>query len=130
MSSAPDISAQQVRSGGTAPACAPIGWARAGFQAAVLAILVAALYWHVLYVLVYKWTNVGDWSHGFLIPVFSLYYLYNQRHRLPAATARFLQRRPQALPAPARPGPDAQRGLARTRPARRPLALQPPVPAA
>lgn len=88
MSRAPDISAQQVRSGGTEPGCAPIGWARAGFQAAVLAILVAALYWHVLYVLVYKWTNVGDWSHGFLIPVFSLYYLYNQRHRLPAATVR------------------------------------------
>ena len=52
-------------------------------QAGVLAGLVAILYWPVLYRLVYIWRNNGDWSHGFLIPVFGLYYLYLQRHRMP-----------------------------------------------
>lgn len=65
--------------------CEAPNWIKMGFQAAVLAGLMAVLYWHVLYVVVFKWIHVGDWSHGFLIPVFSLYYLYNQRHRFPGA---------------------------------------------
>jgi exosortase len=60
-----------------------IDWRKVAFQAAVVGALLMALYWHVLYVLVYKWANSGDWSHGFLIPVFSVYYLYVQRHRFP-----------------------------------------------
>jgi exosortase len=52
-------------------------------QALALAGLIAALYWHVLDGLVFKWKDNGDWSHGFIIPLFSLYYLYLQRDRMP-----------------------------------------------
>ena len=52
-------------------------------QALALTALLAFHYRNVLYGLYYNWLNNGDWSHGFVIPVFSLYYLYTQRHRLP-----------------------------------------------
>ncbi|NLX14542.1 MAG: exosortase/archaeosortase family protein [Phycisphaerales bacterium] len=53
-------------------------------QFAVLMLIVAVLYRHVLTGLVYSWKNNSDWSHGFIIPFFSLYFLYTQRHRFPA----------------------------------------------
>ncbi len=52
-------------------------------QALVLAGILAFHYWHVLRRLVRIWMDDGDWSHGFLIPFFGLYYLYLQRDRLP-----------------------------------------------
>lgn len=52
-------------------------------QALALTALLAFHYRNVLYSLYYTWLNNGDWSHGFVIPVFSLYYLYTQRRRLP-----------------------------------------------
>ncbi|HOB75703.1 MAG TPA: exosortase/archaeosortase family protein [Phycisphaerae bacterium] len=52
-------------------------------QAVILAALLGFHYRHVLYSLVYYWQNNGDWSHGFVIPLFSLYYLYARRDRLP-----------------------------------------------
>ncbi|MGB9625484.1 MAG: exosortase/archaeosortase family protein [Phycisphaerae bacterium] len=67
---------------------ASIDWTRTAFQAIVAAALIAVLYWHVLLTLVVKWQTIGDWSHGFLIPVFSVYYLYLQRHRFPTVPAR------------------------------------------
>src|SRR5690606_13593912 len=54
-------------------------------QAVILAALLAYHYRTVLYGLVYHWKNNGDWSHGFVIPLFSLYYLYSRRDRLPLA---------------------------------------------
>lgn len=66
------------------PVGAAVDWRSVAFQSAVVGGLLAALYWHVLRLLVWNWMNVGDWSHGFLIPVFSLYYLYMQRHRFPS----------------------------------------------
>lgn len=53
----------------------------------VQAVLLAAILgWHYRYVidrLIYIWSHNGDWSHGFIIPLFSIYYLYIQRHRMP-----------------------------------------------
>lgn len=54
-----------------------------GAQVAILGALLVAQYWHVLYRLVHIWSNNGDWSHGFIIPLFSLYYLYLRRDRMP-----------------------------------------------
>lgn len=79
---APRLGAQA----GVAPV--PTDWTKAAFQAVVVGSLVAALYWNVLRSLVLKWATIGDWSHGFLIPVFSVYYLYTQRDRFPAWTAK------------------------------------------
>lgn len=70
------------------PAAAPVNWTSTAVQAVVVGALVAVLYWNVLRTLVIKWATIGDWSHGFLIPVFSLYYLYMQRHRFPAGAVR------------------------------------------
>jgi exosortase len=52
-------------------------------QAVALVALLAFQYRYSLYSLYYYWLNNSDWSHGFVIPLFSLYYLYTQRHRFP-----------------------------------------------
>ncbi|HPD30409.1 MAG TPA: exosortase/archaeosortase family protein [Phycisphaerae bacterium] len=52
-------------------------------QAAALTTLLAVLFWHVLHRLVLKWLSSEDWSHGFIIPLFSLYYLYIRRDMMP-----------------------------------------------
>ncbi len=54
-------------------------------QTLVLALLLGLHYWNVLVSLVNAWLTNGDWSHGFIIPLFSLYYLYMHRERMPLA---------------------------------------------
>lgn len=53
-------------------------------QVTVVTGLLVALFWHVLVRLVHKWEASEDWSHGFIIPLFSLYYLYIRRDAMPA----------------------------------------------
>lgn len=67
---------------------ARIDWSAFGVRAAILGLLVVVLYWRVIYLIGHKWWNVGDWSHGWLIPLFSLYYLYMQLHRAPVGQSR------------------------------------------
>jgi len=52
-------------------------------QSAVLLTILAFYYWHIIRRLIYIWSNNPDWSHGFIIPLFGIYYLYLQRDRLP-----------------------------------------------
>lgn len=52
-------------------------------QIVVLAAVLGFHYRHVLERLVSLWQSKGDWSHGFIIPLFSLYYLYLRRDRMP-----------------------------------------------
>jgi exosortase len=52
-------------------------------QAVLLAAVLGWHYRHVLHYLVKVWSTNGDWSHGFIIPLFSLYYLYLRRDRMP-----------------------------------------------
>ena len=54
-------------------------------QVIVLGAILGVHYRYVIHRLVYIWSNYGDWSHGFLIPLFSLYYLHMQRRRMPTA---------------------------------------------
>src|SRR5687767_3192015 len=57
-----------------------------GLMILQILILVAILgfhYRHVVDRLIWVWSNNPDWSHGFIIPLFSAYYLYLQRHRIP-----------------------------------------------
>lgn len=46
---------------------------------AVLTIIVAFLYWTELQNLVRLWLADSNWSHGFIIPLFSLFLIYNWR---------------------------------------------------
>ena len=48
---------------------------------AILAGLVVALYASVIQGLVTQWWSDSDYSHGFLVPIFSGYVLWNQRER-------------------------------------------------
>ena len=46
----------------------------------IIAALLGWLFWREIYILFYQWTHDASWSHGFLIPLFSLY-LINQRRK-------------------------------------------------
>lgn len=48
-----------------------IAWA----QIVIVGGLVGLVYWPAISGVVYKWRTDGNWSHGFLVPVFSLYFL-------------------------------------------------------
>ena len=50
---------------------------------AMVAALLALVYWKIIqYKLAARWLNDGNWSHGWLIPVFSLYFLASRRDEL------------------------------------------------
>ncbi len=49
---------------------------------AVLGVLFVALHFKLLDVMVRKWISDPDWTHGFIIPLFSLYLLYMRRAEL------------------------------------------------
>lgn len=61
-----------------------LSWSALGrdvyIKIAILAAMLAWMFWRELYVLYYQWTHDSSWSHGFLIPLFSLY-LINQRKK-------------------------------------------------
>ena len=63
----------------------PSGW----FRIVVAVVLLAIAYRHaLLQTLVGRWLSDGDWSHGWLIPLFSLYFLGTRRDELAKARVR------------------------------------------
>jgi exosortase len=52
-------------------------------QAVILFAILGFHYRHVITGMISAWYHKNDWSHGFIIPFFSLYFLYTQRHRFP-----------------------------------------------
>lgn len=54
----------------------------------VIGLLLCAFYWSDLTKLVRGWLSDANWSHGFIIPLFSLYLLYNWRGKFFAAHRR------------------------------------------
>lgn len=55
----------------------------ARIRIAIVAALLLFVYWGVIrHVLAARWLTDGNWSHGWLIPVFSLYFLATQREAL------------------------------------------------
>jgi exosortase len=58
------------------------------WQAALLAICLAWLYGAVLARLAAQWWSDPNFSHGFLVPVFSAYVIWSQRERLGALPVR------------------------------------------
>lgn len=45
----------------------------------ILAILLGAVYWKILRALAIQWWDDANYSHGFLVPLFSLYLVWQQR---------------------------------------------------
>jgi exosortase len=62
----------------------PLPW----WQAAALAGLLLWLYLHVLTHLVLQWWNDPDFSHGFFVPLFSFFVIWQERSRLTRLTPR------------------------------------------
>ena len=67
--------------GSEAPSQAPIG--RSGWwQGAVLVVLIGALYYRIAGMLVLDWWKDPNFSHGFLIPIFSVFLVWQRRKQL------------------------------------------------
>jgi exosortase len=56
----------------------PVVWVRA----AILALLFLLLFRHELHRIVRQWMTDPSWSHGFLIPLFSLYFVHQRREAI------------------------------------------------
>lgn len=56
-------------------------------QGVLLAAVLLLHYWYVVKGMSTIWRTNGDWSHGYIIPLFSLYYLYMRRDRVPRGLA-------------------------------------------
>jgi exosortase len=69
------------------PAKREIRWAQVLTPSAVWAILLVALligwlFWNELSRIHYNWYHKGEWTHGYLVPLFCLYFLHLQREKL------------------------------------------------
>jgi len=53
-----------------------------GWQAWLLTAVVVGLYAPVLWRLVWQWYNDADYSHGFLVPLLSIYLIWQRREKL------------------------------------------------
>src|ERR1700722_19353671 len=51
---------------------------------AIIAILLCMLYWRVAVKLVYDWYTIPDYSHGFLVPFFAAFLIWDKRKTLSA----------------------------------------------
>jgi len=54
----------------------------AAIKIVIIGVLFSLVFRHEYYLVFYKWTHDGNWSHGFLIPLFSLYFLDQRREQL------------------------------------------------
>lgn len=63
-------------------------WSHVAWLAPLLAIILSALYWPILRDLAVQWRDDPNYTHGFLVPVFSGYLVWRQRARLAALAPR------------------------------------------
>ena len=80
----PDVVAKEADLG-PAPANQPSASSRLNWLPYVtIAILLIILYYRVAIKLVYDWYNIPDYSHGFLVPLFSIFLLWDKRKQIAA----------------------------------------------
>jgi exosortase len=61
----------------------------AQLKAALIAGLFILTFWNTIYLLAYTWWNQpADWGHGWIIPAFSAYFVYNHWDRVKATPIR------------------------------------------
>jgi exosortase len=58
------------------------------WQVSVVVLLTLWLYWSVLVRLAVQWSRDANFSHGFLVPVFSIFVLWQNRERLRKLTSK------------------------------------------
>ena len=58
------------------------------WQTGLLALLVGWLYWSILVHLVKEWANNPNFSHGFFVPAFAMFVLWQDRAKLAQEPAR------------------------------------------
>jgi len=58
------------------------------WQCAALAAMFAWLYWSTLFHLVSQWWHDPNFSHGFFVPLFSAFVIWQERHRLARISPR------------------------------------------
>jgi exosortase len=66
----------------------PVTTFRAALPFLVIAALLASLYYRIGIKLVVDWYNIADYSHGFLVPLFSLFLLWDKRKQIAATPVR------------------------------------------
>jgi exosortase len=88
VTSLPTIAAAPTRLGTQAATWTELLSPAARWQIAIVSALMIWLFWHELRRLLHIWTHSGDWSHGLIVPLFSLYFLHLQRHKLAAIKIR------------------------------------------
>ena len=55
---------------------------RAWLPASIIALLMVALYYRIGIKLAIDWYNIADYSHGFLVPLFSIFLLWDKRNQI------------------------------------------------
>src|SRR5712664_2402679 len=63
-------------------------WRKVGIAAPILAAILAALYWPILVGLMAQWWDDANYTHGFLVPLFSGFLVWGERARLTAVAPR------------------------------------------
>ncbi len=71
----------------TAPV-SPRAWASAAVWSLVLGFFLVGLYWGILRDLILQWWDDANYSHGFIVPIFSGYLIWRERNRLRALVPR------------------------------------------
>ena len=59
-----------------------LGRRKVALSGAAIAILLCSMYWRIAAKLVMDWYEIPDYSHGFLVPFFALFLLWDKRPRL------------------------------------------------
>jgi exosortase len=57
-------------------------WTVAGVRAGILAALLLYVFWAPVEMATARWSADANWSHGWLVPVFSLYFLWVRREQI------------------------------------------------
>jgi len=70
-------------------------WRAVGWAVLVLVALLGAIYWEILRDLVRQWWDDANYSHGFLVPLFSGLLIWQRRRELAGCAAA----RPSPWPA-------------------------------
>ena len=72
-------SCENIQNSDVSPEQKETGWGAFGIDVYIKVFIIGLLWWYLfrdsLGSIVYRWINDASWSHGFLIPLFSIYFI-------------------------------------------------------